>query len=346
MPPPPVHPSPSVDAASAGLVAVDAVDLPPDIAQLFARPRDLRDEGRLFAVKHRRSVRFTADGPERIDGALEPLDHPLPYEVVESGERPRVAAFGGHLRLLVYLDRGDAQPVMVARAPLRAEPDLSAADQALGFVTLRPGAWVDVEERRPEAVLVRSVERPFAGWVAPDRVSAIGPLRDDEWKEPGKPMWSSTRRVAISKTPGGERLGDVEEGELVIETPTLSRRGHRWVTYRPPCQMDHLLSGFVPEQALESFSDGPDAGGGGCASGSLIGHGMPGLPKGGEHVTLAAGRFLVDPDGPTVVGCVANDVDAIDLGQGRYAVPSLWGPLVVRLAPADVDATCGPPGRR
>ena len=130
-------------------------------------------------------------------------------------------------------------------------------------------------------------------------------------------------------------LEENDEVEVITEKP---RRGYRLVEYQPGCEDDVSYVGYVRTRDLFQ----PEYGlGYGCGRGGM---GVPlswGDFKEAPRVKVEAGRFLLMPNEARVVGCAVKSLSAASLGDGLHAVPTIWGPVKVRLAPEGFDGACG-----
>src|SRR5690606_6771397 len=124
-----------------------------------------------IALVRRGAVRLEPEGADLGVGDLATFDAARRLMVIEDGARPRVIADDAGVRLLLYVDRADARPILVAAAPLRSRPGASVGDPPRGgHVAVEPGAWVDVEARKPGAAKIRYRDEDvdFHGWVPAD----------------------------------------------------------------------------------------------------------------------------------------------------------------------------------
>ena len=144
------------------------------------------------------------------------------------------------------------------------------------------------------------------------------------------------RKTRLLARPGGAVLTTISLDDAVLALAEPSG-GYRRVEYAPPCAREFAYVGFVREGDLDQPNYGQLIGcgrGGGQASASF------GEFAAAPRIAVAAGRFLLDTERPQVVGCVRAATELPDLGDGRVAVPTLWGPLQVRLAPEGFTGPC------
>lgn len=344
--PPPVEPPPAA-APSEAAAPVQAAPPPAIVvegytAELAAALADpwWRGGGTRIAVARRGAVRLRADGPDLGLRDQAPLAKGARFKVVEDAERPRVVATERSLRLLLYVERQDARPVIVRAAPLRPQPGATFADPPQrGHAVLRPGAWVDVVAR--DGAMVQVVyDEPKArlsGWVDAEALGTTATIVRGVADE--RPVYAVRRATRLLVRPGGEALTELRAGEMVTARTERAKGRARLVEYEPPCQDDFFYVGFVPAGDLQEPEHGI---GYGCGFGS----GSPGERSFGEfdlmpRVTIAAGRFLLDPDRPQVVGCALAPTEAVALDDGRHVVATSWGPVPVRLAPEGFAGKCG-----
>lgn len=305
-----------------------------------------------IAMARRGTVRLRPTGPDLglRDGA--PLAAARRLWVMDDAERPRVVMDDRDVRLLLYVDRDDARPVVLRAAPLRPTPTTVLGDPPRrGHVILQPGAWVDVTGR--EGALAKVVYRgsdskpTFAGWIDAEVLGTTftvvaAATKTTAERDAEAPRWYTVKRATTLLTrPGGKRLTKVDVDENVLALTDRAANGHRLVQHRPVCNTDLVYVGFVRASDLYQPNYGSVRG---CGWGAGKPEKHFGEAKSAPRVTVGAGRFLLDPDEPTVVGCVLQPTEVADLGEGRYAVPTSWGPVPVRLAPEGFEGRCGPSG--
>ncbi|MEM7156111.1 MAG: hypothetical protein AAF799_24875 [Myxococcota bacterium] len=301
-----------------------------------------------MAMARRGGVRLRADGPEYglADGKAFPTAHPM--MVVDDGERPRVVVNQGGVRLLVHVDRADAQPLLSTRARLRPDPAFRFADPPKrGHVIVERGTWVDVIGADGEASEVRwtGPEQSWSGWID---TSALGTTIGPATPEPSAttappatdplPPYRTKKATALRVRPGGKvliELGEDDEVQLLTDKPN---RGYHLVEFQPGCDIEVSYVGYV--RARDVFQ--PEYGiGYGCGRGwprMRLSWGDVGRAP---RVKIAAGTFLLAPDQPTVVGCVMKETTMAAIGGEALALPTVWGPVHVRLAPGGFEGPCG-----
>lgn len=341
-PPPPEPVSPPESAA-----AIVALGYTPEIAELLAaRFVDWHTGPTRLALRRRGHVRLAPEGPALGLGDLAPFDPAPRFRVVRDEERPLVVT-DGDVRLLVHVQRADAAPVIARRAPLRPSPTTVLGDPPRrGHVVLLPGAWVDVVERRDGAVKVAyAYEDPMgtddlhaSGWVDADAIGSTGTILRPE-DRPTDTVLIARRPTPLLRTPGGKRLARVDADEAVFVLRPRKADGMHLVEHEPPCVDVHAFVGFVAARNLwHPYTNNVH----GCGR---VGDEPPpplwGEAEAAPRVHVAAGRFLIDTASPTVVGCVVRATELADLGDERVAVPTMWGPLAVALAPEDFGGECG-----
>ncbi len=292
------------------------------------------------------AVRFHPEGPDLGLATRDALPQFRRLPVLEDSERPRVVADEDGVRLLLYVDRADARPVVVSRAPVRPKPSVQFRDPPKrGHAVLQPGAWVEVVTRQQNAVEVKHHDqRLTTGWIDPDALGTSytipAPDEDEDQSKSGDPIALVTKRsTAILTRPGGKRLKAVPNDEVVVALTSRPRDGYRLVEYEPGCHRDVSYVGFVATRDLFS----PNYGRGfGCGTSSPRYQRLWGSAQNEPRHSIEAGRFLLDPERPTVViGCVTQATELAYLGEGHYAVATMWGPIPVRLAPEDFEGECG-----
>lgn len=299
-----------------------------------------------MAIARRGAVRLRVDGPDHglADGA--PLATHTQFAVIDNAERPRVVIDQGDIRLLLFVDRADAHPVILSRSRLAPSAGFEFRDPPQrGHGVLLPGTWVRELERKDRAVLVRlERDRPREGWIdaaalGTSFVGATVPASPDK----DELSWmQARRRTKLAARPGGRALVTIQAEHTVR---LLTERGneraagrYRLVEYSDPFDDEIAYVGFVSSRDLrhpvrEVSSSGD--------SGWLLHKTHWGEAKSAPRVEVEAGKFLLDVEHSVVVGCVVKPAELADLGGGRYAVATLWGPIPVRLAPDSVDQRCG-----
>lgn len=314
-----------------------------EVAEVLARehvrwtPQDTR-----MALARRGGVRLRSDGPEYGFADGEPFAVSTPFIVLDNARRPRVVSEQGGVRLLLFVDRADATPIVLDRAPLAPTAGFEFQDPPRrGHVVILPGAWVHELEREDEAVLVRlDRKRSRKGWIdsaviGTSFVAAQAPKSDDADQQ----SWlQAKRRTKIMTRPGGPVLVTMHADESAFALTERATDGHRLVEYHQPYNEEVAFVGFVASADLRQPNmDSPT----GTGRGSFSPRTSWGDAESAPRVEIEKGRFLFDVEHPVVVGCVATGAELADLGEGRYAVATMWGPVPVRLAPESVDARCG-----
>lgn len=302
-----------------------------------------------IAVSHRGAVRLRPDGPVYglADGAAFPSLSPM--AVLDDTERPRVVTNDPHVRMLVVVDRGDAQPVVVRPAPLLPTARSNIDDPPRhGYVELQRGAWVDLEAQQADHARVtiaidahgENQAEALSGWVHLDALgtTAAAPGSDDQ--DTDEERWFVTKRTTkLRERPGARKaLVGVAAKTTVVALTAGPKAGARLVKYRPFCERNIAYVGFVAARDLQRQ---PNAGGLGFCGIRTFPAGPVEDATSAPRTTLSAGRFVLDPDEPRVVGCVLQPSEVADLGEGLYAIPTIWGPIPVRLAPESFEGPCG-----
>jgi hypothetical protein len=326
---------------------VPVVFSPEVAAALAARDAWWRRSDTSIAIARRGAVRLQPAGVELGLRDHAPLAGGKRLAVIEDAERPRVVTDDPDVRLVLYVDRQDARPVLLRAAPLRPTPATVFGDPPRrGHVVLQPGAWVDVMTREDSMVEVTYVapEHTFSGWIDADVLGTTfttpqTKLQSDAEREAEAPRWYRAERATrLLSRPGGKVIAALAPDDEVVALTPRGANGHRLVERRPPCDPDLSFVGFVRERDVYQPNFGT---GHGCGSSNASFERSFGEAAGAPRVALDAGRFLLDADSPTVIGCVLAPAEVADLGDGRYAVPTIWGPVPVRLAPPDLEGRCG-----
>ena len=300
-------------------------------------PKDTR-----MALARRGAVRLRPDGENHGFADGEPFAVSIPLTVLDNAQRPRVLSEQGGVRLLLFVERADATPLVLERAPLAPEPGFEFHDPPRqGHVVVLPGTWVHELEREDGAVLVRlDRKRSRKGWIDPAAigtsfVGAEAPVNDDADEQ----SWlQAKRRTKLRTRPGGPVLVTMLADERAIALTEGPSDGHWLVEYNQPYNEEVAFVGFVVSGDLRQPNMASLSGNG---KGWFSPRTSWGDSESAPRVEVEAGRFLLDVERPVVVGCVATPAELADLGEGRYAVATMWGPIPVRLAPESVDARCG-----
>lgn len=261
------------------------------------------------------------------------VNGPYPYVVIEPGTWPRVLSEYGGVRLLLYVDPADAQPVAVRPARLRQKADEPAAGE-LG-VTIYPGLPIAAMERAGALTKVHLQDQALRaeGWVDASDVGIlfepkVAPPRDDLQVLLKAP-------TPLLAGPGGARLGETTpEALLACRILAPDQKGFTKVLIRSidtasngVGTLNYEARAFVPTSAL-----GPPGGAGIGPAG--------GLPITGysETFTLPPATRLYDHPGGSVVGVTVGRASAWHIGprkndwQGLW-VPTPWGALTLWMAP-------------
>ncbi len=337
--------SPQAEVIEPEPVAPVELQIPGDVAAVLApravswRLGDVR-----MGVARRGAVRLRTDGAELGLADGKSLGRTKRVMVVLDEERPRVVTDEAGVRLLLYVDRADAEPVVVVRAPMRAKAGTRIGDPPRrGHVVLQPGTWVESLEQADEHARVQYVGRDalFSGWVD---VAALGTTFDRRSLEPtdvderDAHTWITKRGTKLLSKPGGRVMIKLDKEDSVVALTAKASAGYRLVEYVRPCESEISYVGFAATRDLRRPTMGQ---GYGCGSGS-IGLARPwGDAEKAPRVEIEAGRFLLDVDESTVVGCVLRPTELADLGDGTHAVVTHWGPIPVRLAPQSLQGDCG-----
>jgi hypothetical protein len=266
----------------------------------------------------------------------------LRLRVLDDAEYPRVVTDDRDIRLLLHVDRQDAQPVLVRAVPLLPTPETSFGDPPRrGYVILQPGAWVDVTAREGAMAHIAygdEPERTMSGWIDAEALGTTMTITMVEDADDERPEYVTKRATKLLSRPGGKLLIELDADESVVAITPRAVNGYRLVEHQPPCEDDLVYVGFVRDRDLlqPTYGMGHLCGSGAIGSAKLFGE-----AESAPRITLDAGWFLLDADTPRVVGCVLAPTEVADLGDGRYAVATIWGPIPVRLAPAGFDVGCG-----
>lgn len=313
----------------------------PEVAAVLAEPHiGWRTGNMRIALVRRGPVRLRPDGPDLGVRDLAPLPGPKRLRVVEEAERPRVVTDDGHVRLLVYVDRNDARPVLLRTAALRPTPSTRFGDPPRrGHVILKPGAWVDVGAREGTAARVtyQAFDSTMSGWIDADALGTSVTLVDPPPDERLGALLTRRSTKLLSR-PGGKAIATLDVDLSVVPLSARADHGYRLVEHQPACEDDFVYVGFVRDRDLHSPNYGI---GHGCGAGEMAIPTLFGEAEGAPRITLPAGRFLLDPDAPSVVGCVLEPAEVADLGDGLHAIATAFGPVPVRLAPASFEGRCG-----
>ena len=298
-----------------------------------------------LSVARRGAIRWRPDSQAiGLDDGVPVGENHQDYFVVDDGERPRIVIDEFGVRLLAYVDRADLRPVMLSRAPLAPEPDFSfEAPIRRGHVILEAGTKVQTLERRNGRAQVKykSPGRWFHGWVD-DAVVGTTFVRDRKRKRATKVVTRRIRDVArktkLRLSPNGPGMLDVADNEHVTALGKPTAEGVQLVEYQLPCNEEATYIGFIDGRQLTD----PAERGSGCGYGA-IGLGIEwGDAASAPRAQIEEGRFLLDSEGQTVVGCVRTQTELAHFGKGLYGVPTHWGVLPVRLAETDAYAgRCG-----
>ncbi|MEM7158133.1 MAG: hypothetical protein AAF799_35150 [Myxococcota bacterium] len=186
-------------------------------------------------------------------------------------------------------------------------------------------------------------DRTWTGWIDGSAIDTTidrsdRPLRPPpDWDQP-RPF-RIVRATSLRERPDGKLLIELSEGDevdVIIDEP---EEGYRLVKHWTVCDPDIAYVGYVrardtrPPGVVSGQSCSSSSGGGEMTAWST--YAKP------PRTEIEAGRFLLAPRRPTVVGCVRRKVSLSSLGDGVYAVPTMWGPVHVRLAPESLDGPCG-----
>ncbi|MCH9684063.1 MAG: hypothetical protein K0V04_21700 [Deltaproteobacteria bacterium] len=293
-------------------------------------------------IARRGPVRLRADGATLglADGAAFGSSKRL--RVVADRDHLRVVTEEAGVRLLLYVDRADARPVLQARAPLRPKPDFQFRDPPrLGHIVLMPGTWVEALEQTEQGVKVKFVgsDGAFSGWVDPTALgTTFSPGSAPAEVNSEFAALVTRRETKLLSKPGGRAITTLDNEDSVVPLTPKASNGYRLVEFHRPCRNEITYVGFVAAKHLRQ----PTAVHGyGCGSGSAGLKRPWGDAKSAPRASIEAGRVLLDLDGPAVVGCVERPTELADLGDGTYAVRTHWGPIPVRLAPESFTSRCG-----
>lgn len=333
----------SPDVAPTPTVAGDTDEVR---AALARRDVSWTDAPTRIVLGRRGPIRLHPEGDDLGLADLAPLQFDVRLWVVTDGAQPRVAVDAGGIRLLVHVRRDDAQPVVLTDAPLRRAATRGFADPPRrAHLILHPGAWVHVLETRTDSVRVTHQAEPDApvwrGWIDADVLGTTVTLVDEPYDEDEAvaqmdQWWTVRADTDLRMRPRGTRMHRLWRGQSVraIGRP---KDGHRLVAFTFPCNRTVTYVGFVPTGDIFQPNYGMAHG---CGWGPQ--HPPPsfGSQRDAPKLTLKAGRFLVDPEHETLVGCVAKDTEVADLGEGRYGIATLWGAVPVRLADPEIEGAC------
>lgn len=314
--------------------------------QALARDRaDWRRESNevALAVAKRGAIRLTVDGAPQGTDDDRAIHGGWRLLVVEEGPSPRVVAPVGGVRLLVHVDPADVQPVVVADARVRTQPDETFADPPRrGHATLRRGAWIEAGDRTDGAVAVRyrTPHGPIEGWLADSAVgtaAATAATIDRDTRRRPNELRSKRATTLRTSRAGKETLVEVAADQVLVAVAP-ARGGWRLVQYEVPCEYDFVWTGWV--RTRDVFK--PDFGRGyACDRSQPTVEGSWGDLRDQPRTVLPAGQFLVDVQTARLVGCVVEDQQVADVGGGVYGVATPWGPVRVRLASDNFDGECG-----
>ena len=355
----PTAPTPGPDTTVPAQAPVDVAEPPPPVPLAGDTPEIravlakkyvgwTKTPGRI-AMQRRGPVRLAPEGPDLGLADEGPFPGLQRYGVLVDGERPLLLTDTDGVRLLLYVRAEDAQPVVVADTPLRRRPTERIADPPRrGHIVLHPGAWVAVEETTDTAVRIRYHDGDVArrGWVEPDRLGKVAmiiepPFDQEKADREAASWWTAKRRTTLQATPDGKVLERLEADDVVRALGPV-RGGQRLVEHTPSCNRDLSFVGFVPSRDFHQPNYGT---GYGCGYGSTAAPRQWGDTRDLPRVELSAGTFLTDATSTRLVGCVAKPSKVADLGDGTYAVATIWGPLTVRPAPADFAGACATEGK-
>jgi hypothetical protein len=290
-----------------------------------------------IALKHRGHVRYFPDGADLGSGDYGTLKDPLRFYVIDDGDWPRIVTNDPNVRMLVYVDVEDAVYQLVSRTALRPTPDPIPDPPPHGLVVLHPGARVEVLEDRDDVLQVeyrRGKKEAHRGWVTIDRLSktAVGYEQDAV-----EPRYIVTKRVDISRPGSRKPMVRIPKNAFVNLLDTKGTSPSALIDYRQQCDLDVSYVGYVPRKNVveADFGRGFSCG----AAGSRYVRTW-GKNKNAPKTKVAAGQFLLDPERGKVVGCVVQETELADLGDGLLGVASPWGALPVKLSPPRSDK-CG-----
>lgn len=337
----PPAPTPAAEPPAPAEPAITITGQTPEVAALLAeRYVWWRGGSTRIALARRGPIRLRPSGPELGLHDQAPFPNPERLRVVEDGEQPRIVTDEGGVRLLLYVDRADAQPVVTRTAPLRPSPETSLdGPRRRGHVVLEPGAWVEVKERRDALTRVSyaASDAAVSGWLDTEALGTTATV-----VEPPalgvRQAYVAKRPTTLLTRPGGKALVSLATDQAVVEVDPRTESGHRFVEYRPPCERSHFYVGFVRDRDLYQPNFGSVVG---CGSGGGSPATLFGDAESAPRIVVGAGRFLLDADEPVLVGCVVAPTAVADLGGGRFAVATIWGPVPVRLAPEGFEGRCG-----
>lgn len=338
---PPPEATPPSTAPAPAAPAITITGYTPEVATILAeRYTWWRSGPTRIALARRGSIRLRPDGPELGLRDEAPFADPPRLRVVDDAERPRIVTDDDDVRLLLYVDRQDARPVVTRAAPLRPSPETSLdGPRRRGHVVLEPGAWVDIEEQRGALTRVSSptLDGALSGWLDSEALGTTATVAEPP-AVGERQTYVAMRSTPLLTRPGGKALVTLEEHAALVELDPRTESGHRWVEHRPVCEPSYSYVGFVRARDVYQPNYGSVVG---CGSGGGRIRRVLGDAEAAPRVILDAGRFLLDADAPVVVGCVLAPTEAADLGDGRHAIATIWGPVPVRLAPATFEGRCG-----
>lgn len=288
-------------------------------------------------VARRGAIRLTPESP--VVGIADGLAWPgMDRHVVVDDGTPLRVVLSEYVRLLGYIERGDVATVVSHRARLYGSAQAPDEDsKGAGYVELRPGARVEILEESAARARVRlvSVDPPRSGWVD---VSAIGVTFGRDVGPQDGQRRAVQSGLDIVDAPGGRRLTTIPHDAPIDILDREAPRGHQWVHYVDDCTR-LAFTGLVRTREIRYPSE-PLGLAGGCAGTPSPGYEW-GETRRRPMKTVIAGRFFLALDEDVVVGCAPRDVELPDIGDGRVAIPTVWGPIAVRLAPQSYREPCG-----
>jgi len=261
---------------------------------------------------------------------------------IDDGPRPRVVTDEGGVRLMLYVDRDDAVPVALRRARLRPGPEFEfESPPQRGHVIVEPGTWVRALKRTGDSVRVRysGLAASHSGWVDDAALGTTYVREPDRTRRsPQWPRRSVKRAATLRVKPGGASLRKLRHRDFIEVRPPADTGRPVFVEYTDRCEREITVAGFLGARDVMPRRKAPAPR---CDPATTSLAPSWGDAKSKPRVEIEAGRFLLDADASVVVGCVLRTTPLADLGDGKYAVGTTWGPIPVRLAPEGLAGKCG-----
>lgn len=285
-------------------------------------------------IRWPRSARLSPNAPAYGNPDAAPFDWGLDAVLVEDGDEPRIAVRQGDVRLLVYVASDDLWPLVVKPFALRSGPGARLRDAK---VEVGSGESLTIAQRDGDWVEVHIDHTPFSGWAPAKSIGWFHhdvPIPDDGLDD--AEFATIEHDVVLRTKPGGrQQLTKIPTNKGVR---IHQRSGsHVLVSYHEVCTPVPLrFTGYVPRGAL-----GPALGGlGSCGSGRSTPPQSFGDERDRPRRWLTPGTLLLDPASNRVVGCAWRDAEVAEGDGDIVFVSTVWGPVPVRPAPANVEERC------